>query len=154
MQRQLHRVGERVSGRFRALDRRLHIDHHGRSEWIWAVPILSFAGSFVLVALVGAITAGVSPSLYVPMGLIIAAATAGMSIAYMTPEPDAPGDPGDDDGGQHERPPHPPPSPPRQGWAHWLRDWRERDTELPDEPPAPPRRVDPERERERTSAPR
>ena len=151
MQRRLQRLGERVSDRFRALDRRLHIDHRGRSEWIWAVPILSFAGSFVLVALVGALTAGVSAALYVPMGLIIAAATAGMSIAYMTPEPDTPGDPGDDDGGQHERPPHRPPSPPRPAWARWLGQ-----TDLPPEPAPPPRRerTQPEREQERTAAPR
>jgi len=151
MQLRLQHLGERVSGLFRALDRRLHIDHRGRSEWIWAVPILSFAGSFVLVALVGAITAGVSAALYVPMGLVIAVATPAMSIAYMTPEPDAPGDPGDDDGGQHERPPHRPPSPPRPAWARWLGD-----NDLPEEPAAPPRprRVETERERERTTAPR
>lgn len=144
------RIAERVSRRFRALDRRLHIDHRGRSEWIWAVPILTFAGSFTLVALVGAITAGVTPALYVPMGLIIAAATAGMSIAYMTPEPDAPGDDHRDDGGQHARGPRPQPTLPRQGWARWLRQ-----NDLPPEPAAPPRmRPGTEREREKTAAPR
>ena len=123
--------GARVSARFRALDRRLHIDHRGRSEWIWAVPILTFAGSFALVTVVGVVTSGVSAALYVPIGLIVALATAGMSVAYMTPEPDAPEE-GGDDGGQHAREPAPPPGKPRPGWAWWQRSWR--DAELPEEP--------------------
>jgi hypothetical protein len=139
MERSTHHLGERVSARFRALDRRLHIDHRGRSEWIWAVPILTFAGTFVLVAVVGAVTAGVTPALYVPIGLIMALASSGMSIAYMTPEPDAPGDEGGDDGGQHAREPAPPPTRPSHGRAWWERAWR--DTELPDEPR--PRREEP-----------
>ena len=150
MQRLGDRISAGVSERFQALDRRLHIDHRGRSEWIWAVPILSFAGSFALVAVVGAFTAGVTAALYVPMGLIIALATAGMSVAYMTPEADTPGD-DRDDGGQHERPPQPQPTLPR-GWARWLSEWREHDVELPDEPPPAPRKT--EGERKETGSPR
>jgi hypothetical protein len=151
MQRLSHRISAGVSERFRALDRRLHIDHNGGSEWIWAVPILSFAGAFALVAVVGAFTAGVTAALYVPMGLIIAVATAGMSVAYMTPEADTPGD-DRDDGGQHERPPQPQPTPPRSGWARWLDEWRERDVELPDEPRPVPRETG--RQPEETGSPR
>lgn len=132
-----HHLGDRVSARFRALDRQLHIDHRDRSEWIWAVPILSFFGTFALVAVVGAVTAGVTPALYVPIGLIMALATGGMSVAYMTPEPDTPGDEGGDDGGQHAREPTPPPTRPPQGRAWWERSWR--DSELPQEPRAAPR---------------
>ena len=140
----MHRqhLSERVSRRFRALDRRLGIDHRGRSEWIWAVPILSFAGSFALVAVVGAVVSGVGPELWVPMGLLIAASTAGMSIAYMTPEPDTPGD-DRDDGGQHEPTPRTPPILPRS-WALWMRE-----KHLPPEP-APPRRRTAEREKSGT----
>jgi hypothetical protein len=145
-----HRISASISARFRALDRLLRIDHEGRSEWIWAVPILSFVGAFALVAVVGAVSAGVTAALYVPMGLIIAVATAGMSIAYMTPEPDTPGD-DRDDGGQHERPPQPQPTLPRT-WARWLGEWHERDVKLPEEPAAPPRRR--ERRREETGSPR
>jgi len=139
-----------LSERFRALDRLLHIDHRGRSEWILAVPILSFAGAFVLVAIVGAVTAGVSAALYVPMGLVIALATAGMSVAYMTPEADTPGD-DRDDGGQARAPATPQPTLPR-GWARWLGEWRERDVELPDEPAPAPRGSG--RKPEETGAPR
>jgi hypothetical protein len=146
----MQQLSRRVSQRFRALDRKLHIDHRGRSEWIWAVPILTLVGTFGLIVAVGVVTAGVTAALYVPIGLIVAALTAGMSIAYMTPEPDAP--PGDDrgGGGGGGREPGPQPAPPRPSWARWLGGWR--DEELPDEPAAPPRRREPEREREREHA--
>ena len=125
------RLSAAVSRRFRALDRRLHIDHRGRSEWIWAVPIGTLMGTFGLVVAVGAFTAGVSAALYVPIGLILAVLTAGMSVAYMTPEPDSPGE-DRGDGGEHK--PEPGPAPRPLDWALWL--------------------PDPEREREHAGSPR
>ncbi len=126
-----HRISEGVARRFRALDRRLHIDHQGRSEWIWAVPIATFAATFALIAVGGAVSSGITPAVSIPIGLIVALATAGMSVAYMTPETDGPGD----DRGHGGDEPEPQPSPPRQGWARWLDTWH--DEELPTEPPAP-----------------
>src|SRR6267143_768967 len=95
--RSARRIGRTVSARFRALDRRLHIDHTGRSEWIWAVPVLSFLGTFALIA------------------LLIAALIAGMSVAYMTPE----AEPADDDGASARRAPRPPQ--PLDDWSRWMR---------------------------------
>jgi len=114
------RLSAAVSRRFRALDRRLHIDHRGRSEWIWAAPIGTLVGTFGLVVAVGVVTAGVSAALYVPIGLILAVLTAGMSVAYMTPEPDSPGDDRGDGGSGHE--PEPGPAPRPLDWALWLPD--------------------------------
>jgi hypothetical protein len=120
------RIGVAVSARFRAIDRRLHINHRGRSEWIWAVPIIGFLVTFGLFVVQGAVVSGVTPLLYVPIGLIVAGVIGGMSVAYMTPEPDHGGS---DDGGSERR--DPPPDPPRDGWAGWLRTPPDR---LPDEP--------------------
>lgn len=124
-------IGARVSARFRALDRRLHIDHRGRSEWIWAVPIGGFLLTFALFALQGTVVSGVTPALWVPVGLLIAGVIGGMSIAYMTPEPDGGAS---DDGGSTRR--DPPPDQPHDDWSSWLR--RPPD-ELPDEPGRVPR---------------
>jgi hypothetical protein len=106
MARFLRRLSQASSSRFRALDRRLHIDHSGRSEWIWAVPILTFAGTLAMVVVAGAFTSGAPPALYVPIGMVVGVLMAGMSVAYMTPEEDH----GEDGDGGSRRPEatHPP----------------------------------------------
>jgi hypothetical protein len=118
---------DRVSAWFRGLDRRLHIDHGGRSEWIWAVPVLSFLGTLGLFVLQGAVISATSPALYIPLGLVLAAVMAGMSVAYMTPEPEAV-DEGRDGGSEFagRRPPEP-----LDDWSRWMRD---RPETLPEEP--------------------
>ena len=117
------RIGPAVSARFRALDRRLHIDHTGRSEWIWAVPICTFLATFALLVVQGAVISGTSPALYTPIALLVAAVIAGMSVAYMTPE----AEPDDDDGGSPCRVPRTP----LDDWSRWIRESPDR---LPEEP--------------------
>lgn len=122
-------IGAAVSKRFRALDRRLHINQHGRSEWIWAIPIVGFLITFGLFVLQGQVIAGITPALYVPIGLLVAGVIGGMSVAYMAPEPDLGAS---DDGGS--KPPPPDHDEPPDGWSRWLRTPSDR---LPEEPPAP-----------------
>jgi hypothetical protein len=124
--RRTERIGAAVSARFRALDRRLHIDHRGRSEWIWAVPIGGCLLTFALFAVQGTVVSGVTPALWVPVGMLIAGVIGGMSVAYMTPEPDSGQS---DDGGSTRR--DPPPDHPRDDWPSWLRTPPD---QLPDEP--------------------
>jgi hypothetical protein len=140
MARLMHRLSEATSGRFRALDRRLHIDHSGRSEWIWAVPILTFAGTLAMVVVAGAVTSGATPALYVPIGLVVGLLMGGMSVAYMTPAPDdgGPGDDGDGGSGPHPHTSQPPA--PLDHWARWMGEPHA--SRLPGEPR-------PERERHR-----
>jgi hypothetical protein len=94
------RIGHSVSQRLRRLDRRLGIDHSDRSEWIWAVPLLTFLGTLSLF-LVLQRTSGISPVVAAPVALVCALVMAGMSAAYMTPvadETDENDAPGSDDG--------------------------------------------------------
>jgi hypothetical protein len=134
--RPARRLGDAVSRRLRALDHRLHIDHSGRSEWIWAVPVLGFLGTFALVIVQGAVISDTTPALYTPIALLIAGVIAGLSIAYMRPEAD-PAD-GSDDGGSEGRGPESPR--PLDDWSRWMREPPDR---LPEEPapaePASPR---------------
>ncbi|MGA8016924.1 MAG: hypothetical protein WCB85_13500 [Candidatus Dormiibacterota bacterium] len=98
--------------RLRRLDRRLGIDHSGRSEWVWAVPALAFVGTLAMLIALDLIGGGgivLTLLLGLPLGLICAAVMAGLSIAYMTPadeDHDDPGPPRD-----HDPEPIPPP-----GW--------------------------------------
>jgi hypothetical protein len=135
MARLLHSLSAGTSGRFRALDRRLHIDHSGRSEWIWAVPILTFLGTLAMVIVAGAVLSGASAALYVPVGVIVGLLMAGMSVAYMTPAPDD-GNPGGDGGGGG-RGPHISQPPQLDPWSRWLGE----PSRLPREP-SPRRRRD------------
>ena len=93
-------IGSAVSRQLRALDRRLGIDHSNRSEWIWAIPLLTFVGTLSLFVVLQR-TSGISPVVAAPVGLVCAAVMAGMSVAYMTPvadEVDGDNGPGHDDG--------------------------------------------------------
>ncbi|MDB5067560.1 MAG: hypothetical protein JWM18_3994 [Chloroflexi bacterium] len=93
-------IGNAVSRRLCGLDRRLGIDHSDRSEWVWAVPLLTFVGTLALFLILQR-TSGISLAVAAPVGLVCAVVMAGMSVAYMTPVADqADGDdgPGHDDG--------------------------------------------------------
>jgi hypothetical protein len=96
MERLIQATGSVLSRRLRDLDRRLRIDHRGQSEWIWAIPLLTFVGTLAMVLVVGALIHAPEP-LVAPVALILAALMTGMSVAYMTPEADS-GDRGDDRG--------------------------------------------------------
>lgn len=126
-QRPARRLGDAVSARFRALDHRLRIDHSGRSEWIWAVPILGFLGTFALFVVQGAVVSDTTPVLYTPIALLVAGVMAGLSIAYMRPEADSAD--GSDDGGSAPRGPESPR--PLDDWSRWM---REPPSRLPEEP--------------------
>ena len=104
----MRRLSAALGSRLRRLDSILRIDHRGRSEWIWAVPCGTLLGTVALVVAFG-VTSGVGAAIYVPMAVIIGAAMAGMSIAYMTPMADHEAPP--DDGGSRRDPagaPQPP----------------------------------------------
>lgn len=92
------------------------------------MPVLSFLGTFALLALQGAVISETSPALYTPIALLIAALIAGMSVAYMTPE----AEPADDDGASARRAPRPPQ--PLDDWSRWMREPPDR---LPEEPTVP-----------------
>jgi hypothetical protein len=72
----------------RRLDARLRIDHRGRSEWVWAGPLLTLAGTVALVVGAG-VQSGVTVAMYLPVALVLGVVMTGMSIAYMTPMADA-----------------------------------------------------------------
>jgi hypothetical protein len=94
------RIGHSISRRLRGLDRRLGIDHSDRSEWIWAVPLLTFLGTLSLFVVLQQ-TSGITPVVAAPVALVCALVMAGMSVAYMTPvadETDEHDGPGRDDG--------------------------------------------------------
>jgi hypothetical protein len=105
----MRRLGSGLTGALRRVDARLHIDHRGRSEWIWAVPLLTVLGTFALLLLVGA-GSGTPVPLFVPVALIVALVMGGMSVAYMTPEAED-SEPGDDRRPPHPVPPDTPPEP-------------------------------------------
>jgi hypothetical protein len=144
MHRRFRRLSDTASARFRALDRRLGIDHRGRSEWIWAAPVFTFVGTCVLVTIAGAITTGTTPLLYAPIAVLLGLIMAGMSIAYMTPEDGAGGDDGGD-GGSRPVPTQPPA--PLRDWSHWLDGPQA--PQLPEEPATPRPRTAPVDRRDR-----
>jgi hypothetical protein len=135
MRRFARRISDATSRRLRALDRRLHIDHRGRSEWIWAAPALTFLGTVALVVVAGAVTSGTTPWLYTPIAVLVGLLMAGMSIAYMTPAEDSGDDGGGGDGGSRRRSSQPPA--PLDSWDRWLREPEA--SRLPRERPAPRR---------------
>lgn len=95
----------------RRVDRRLHIDHRGRSEWIWLVPAVTFLVVLGVVVLVG-YTSRVPAALYAPIAVIIALAITSISVGYMTPDNDYAG--GDGGSGEADQQPAPhAPSPQR-----------------------------------------
>lgn len=147
MRRFARRVSGGTSARLRALDRRLHIDHRGRSEWIWAAPVFTFLGTVGLVIFAGAVISDTTPLLFTPVALLVGLLMAGMSVAYMTPVDDGGEDGGDGGRGPGAtRPPRP-----LLDWSRWLRE--PHGDRLPEEPAAPPRRREREGEPERTGEP-
>ncbi len=116
MKRHTAKVSEVASGALRRLDRRLHIDHTGQSEWIWAGPILVFAATLAIFVAAG-VMSGVWAAEYIPTGLVIALVISGLLVACRTPEAEPPEDE-HGDGGHHTEPsPFPPPLDP----GVWLR---------------------------------
>jgi len=143
MRRFARRVSAGTSARLRALDRRLHIDHTGRSEWIWAAPAFTFLGTVGMVIFAGVAVSGTTPLLFTPIAVLLGLLMAGMSIAYMTPADDG----GDDGGGGGRGPEATRPPRPLLDWSRWLRE--PHGDRLPDEPAVPRRRRQPEREHAR-----
>lgn len=136
-----HHLSDALGRRLRRLDARLHIDHQGRSEWVWAGPVLTLLGTVALVVVFG-IRSGIDAAMYVPLALLLGAAMAGMSIAYMTPASDDQNPPPDDGGHDHDPgagppPPQPTAAPPRK---HPVPSWYRRLDEPTVDEPAPPRR--------------
>lgn len=95
--------------RLRRLDQRLGIDHSGRSELIWAVPVLTFLGTFAMIMAMS--WRGGLGLLGIPGAVIAGLVMAGMSVAYMTPVADEPGDDDPGDGGGRGSTRLPPPGP-------------------------------------------
>ncbi len=85
------RVAEAVSARLRRLDGLLHIDHSGRSEWDWAIPIVGFVVT-VAILIVAGVMSGVWAAEYIPTALVVGLVMAGLFVACMTPEAVPPGD--------------------------------------------------------------
>jgi hypothetical protein len=117
------RTSAALSGRLRRLDRRLGIDHRGRSEWIWAVPLLSFAGTLATVLVLGVLS-HVPAILFAPVAVVVAVVIAGQSVAYMTPAADTGGEDGYPGHGPDQPEPPPPdhPEPADQVVPAWYRE--------------------------------
>jgi hypothetical protein len=77
-------IGDALNGGLRRLDSKLGIDHAGRSEWVWAVPGLTFLGTLAMILYMGMRTE-MGIGIAIPVGLIGAAFMGGLSVAYMTP---------------------------------------------------------------------
>jgi hypothetical protein len=106
---------KRVSDQFRRLDRLLHIDRRGQTEWVWAIPILGF---FMWVATLLAIglRTGVWAAEFIPTALLEGLVIAGLFVACTVPD----GVPSDDDQGNRGPGNEPLPMPPRSDPAIWL----------------------------------
>jgi peptidoglycan/LPS O-acetylase OafA/YrhL len=114
------RVLEAVAGRLRQLDRRLHIDHNGRSEWDWAIPIAGFVVT-VAILIVAGVMSGVWAAEYIPTALVVGLVMAGLFVACMAPEA---GPPEDDHGnrGPDKEPSSTPPQLDPRIWVALLAD--------------------------------
>ena len=92
--------GDRLGRGLRQLDRRLGIDHSGRSEWVWAVPAAIFVATaimFIAYIQIGSGSAALTLAAGVPLGMLSGAVLAGLSVGFMTPaelEDDSGGDGG------------------------------------------------------------
>jgi hypothetical protein len=82
-------IGDALNRGLRRLDTKLGIDHAGRSEWVWAVPGLTFLGTLAMILYMGMRTE-MGIGVAIPVGLIGAAFMGGLSIAYMTPVEEGP----------------------------------------------------------------
>jgi hypothetical protein len=112
----------RISERLRGLDRRLHIDHSGQSEWVWAVPVLAFAATAAVLVAAGAMS-GVWAAEYIPTALVVALVISGLLVACMTPEATLP----DNDEGDRGPDTEPPSTPPRLDPGIWAALFADRD---------------------------
>jgi hypothetical protein len=109
------RVSESVSGRLRRLDRRLGIDHSGKSEWVWAIPALGFVAAVAILVIAG-VMSGVWAAEYIPTGVVIGLVISGLLVACMAPETVPP----ENDHGDDRRPGTEPSStPPRSDPGIW-----------------------------------
>ena len=115
MARHTGTVSKRVSDRFRRLDRRLHIDRGGRSEWVWAIPIGGFAVWVVTLVVAGVMT-GVWAAEFIPTALLEGLVISGLFVACLAPEEAPPATNQDDRGPDTESPS----TPPRTHPAVWL----------------------------------
>ena len=115
MARHMETVSKRVSDRFRRLDRRLHIDRGGQSEWVWAIPIGGFAIWIATLVVAGVLT-GVWAAEFVPTALLEGLVISGLFVACLAPEDAPPATDEGDDGPESESPSTPPCSDP----AVWL----------------------------------
>jgi hypothetical protein len=112
-----------MSERLRRLDRRLHIDHRGQSEWFWAIPAIAFAATLAILVIAG-VMSGVWAAEYIPTGLVIALVIAGLLVACMTPEEAPP----EDDRGDRGPDTEPSSTPPRFDPGIWLALFNDADT--------------------------
>jgi hypothetical protein len=85
MARHTGTVSKRVSEQFRRLDRRLHIERSGRSEWIWAIPIVGFAVWVATLVFTGVMT-GVWAAEFIPTALVEGLVIAGLFVICLAPE--------------------------------------------------------------------
>jgi hypothetical protein len=100
-------VSTRVSDALRGLDRRLHIDRDGGSEWAWAVPAAAFVVTLAILVTAG-VMSGVWAVEYIPTGLVVGLVIAGLLVACAAPE-EVPPDIDHGDRGPDREPPSTPP---------------------------------------------
>ena len=112
-----------LSGRFagwvsegsRGLDRRLHIEREGRSEWAWAVTAAAFLVTVSILVTAG-VMSGVWAIEYIPTGLVVGLVIAGLLVACLAPEEVPP----DIDHGDRGPDRDPPSTPPRFDPGVWI----------------------------------
>ena len=100
-------VSTRVADALRGLDRRLHIDRDGGSEWAWAVPAAAFVVTVTILVTAG-VMSGVWAAEYIPTGLVVGLVIAGLLVACAAPE-EVPPDIDHGDRGPDREPPSTPP---------------------------------------------
>jgi len=108
-------VSTRVSDALRGLDRRLHIDRDGGSEWAWAVPAAAFVVTLAILVTAG-VMSGVWAVEYIPTGLVVGLVIAGLLVACAAPEEVPP----DIDHGERGPDREPPSTPPRFDPDIWV----------------------------------
>jgi len=106
MPRHAEAVSKRVADQFRRLDRRLHIDRSGRSEWVWAIPVLGFVLWVATLVVVG-VMKGVWAAEYIPTAIIEGLVVGGLFVACIVPEAAPPENDQGDRGPETEPPSSP-----------------------------------------------
>src|ERR1700732_2925141 len=118
MPRHTGAVSKGLSDQLRRLERLLHIDRSGQSEWVWAIPaggLVVWVGTLV----VAGVMSGVWAAEFIPIALVEGLVIAGLFVACIAPE-EVPPEQDEGNGGPDLEPPVDPPQPDPAVWSKVL----------------------------------